>query len=291
MERLWTTETEKFFLNRILQRVPVEEIFYKTDDEKYYIYWPKNYSGRKYTIQTRNSYIGNYTEDFCLNLISSIVTNKGLFAVKGAVCKEIGLIKASPADLVVSTSPKQEQDAHDIKIIFEVKMSLVWNWEYHRDGISVVGDFHSHLGSPSILRSDSILKAIGKSALIRSNKLSNNIPIIVIGNSPVTANYIDKIDTLKDKGLIQAFWSLNPRPTNDNQSLKQSPNRGYYRFDSMDEMDDEITRLIASEETFISTMISKETLGDFVKISSLYSNNLERANKLIELIGQSKDER
>lgn len=56
-----------------------------------------------------------------------------------------------------------------------------------------------------------MLKAIGKAINIRvSNPLSSNIPIIVFGNSPISKDYCDKVDILKNNGIIQGFYSLNP---------------------------------------------------------------------------------
>ena len=61
-------------------------------------------------------------------------------------------------------------------------------------------------GQSGLLRSDSMLKAIGKSINIRvSNYKASNIPIIIIGNTPITNNYYSKVDHLKTAGIIQGF--------------------------------------------------------------------------------------
>jgi len=96
---------------------------------------------------------------------------------------------------------QREQKAKDIAAIFEVKMSIVWNW---------VGDFKTHKGNPGLLRSDSMLKAIGKSINIRvSSHSASKIPIIILGNTPITQSYISKVDHLYHAGIIQEFWSVN----------------------------------------------------------------------------------
>ena len=62
----------------------------------------------------------------------------------------------------------------------------------------MLGDYKQHKGNPSLLRSDSMLKAIGKSINIRvSGIASAKIPIIVLGNSPITDSYVKKLIFLK----------------------------------------------------------------------------------------------
>ena len=45
------------------------------------------------------------------------------------MCDEIGLTKQSPADVAICTSIDKFQRAENIRALFEVKMSIVWNWE------------------------------------------------------------------------------------------------------------------------------------------------------------------
>lgn len=71
----------------------------------------------------------------------------------------------------------------EVKLIFEVKMSLVWNWQYDNTtgNIIEIGDYRTHQGRPSFTRSDSILKAIGKGIDIRvSNVKASKIPFIIL---------------------------------------------------------------------------------------------------------------
>ncbi|MGC9331185.1 MAG: hypothetical protein ACP5DZ_04820 [Bacteroidales bacterium] len=72
-----------------------------------------------------------------------------------------------------------------------------------------------------------MLKAIGKSINIRVSGIeSTKIPIIILGNSPITDSYINKVDFLKTAGVIQGFWSLNPNPTETNH-VRQTPKGGF----------------------------------------------------------------
>jgi len=97
-------------------------------------------------------------------------------------------------------------------------MSVVSNYKFTPPNkVEFIGDYKNHKGNPSLLRSDSMLKAIGKSINIRvSGIASTKIPIVVLGNSPITDSYIKKVDFLKTSGVLQGFWSLNPEPTHSN---------------------------------------------------------------------------
>ena len=212
-----------------------EQLFYLTEDNKYLAYWPKNYKGKKSTLQSRNSLIGNFTEKWTTDLIKSLVEDEGLFAIQGVQCNELELNSMSPADVVISTKNKTNLKPKDIKLIFEVKMSLVWNWEFNISNKSLIeiGDYKTHQGNPGLLRSDSMLKAIGKCINIRvSDYQSSTIPLVVIGNTPISKTYYSKVDHLKSAGIIQGFWSINPKPLNNEDTLKSTPNDGFIKFNN-----------------------------------------------------------
>ncbi len=72
-----------------------------------------------------------------------------------------------------------------------------------------------------------MLKAIGKSINIRvSGNESATIPIVILGNSPITESYVKKVDFLKESGVIQNFISLNPIPTKLD-FVKSTPLKGH----------------------------------------------------------------
>ena len=153
---------------------------------------PRDYKGKKTTIQSRNSLIGSFTEKWATDIIQQMVNDNKLYAVQGAMCEEIALTRQSPADVVISRSKGIEQKPEDILVIFEVKMSLVWNWQYIKEKsvFKCIGDYKTHSGTPGLLRSDSMLKAIGKSINIRvSSPSASRIPIIILGNTPITSHY------------------------------------------------------------------------------------------------------
>ena len=135
---------------------------------RYYAFQPKNDDARVNTPQARNSFIGSTTEKWCKELFYQIAKQNNLYAVNGVVCEEIGLSRQSSADLAFCTSPSTIQKPENIKLIFEIKMGIVNNYFYNGNAdFEYCGDYTTHKGNPSLLRSDSMLKAIGKSINLR----------------------------------------------------------------------------------------------------------------------------
>lgn len=210
MKKLWNKEQEIKFFTEARKFAGFEQLFYLSDRGRYYAYWPKSYKGSKTTLQARNALIGNFTEKWSADLLSDFAKEKGYNVVQGAVCEEIGLPKNSKADLVICRTKDVIQRPEDILLIFEVKKSVVWNWELKiaktREDLICLGDYRTHQGNPGLLRSDSMLKAIGKSINIRvSSFKASKIPIIILGNTPITKAYYQKVDHLKKSGIIQDF--------------------------------------------------------------------------------------
>ena len=287
MIELWNKEVEKRFFTESVKFATPEQLFYVTDKNKYLAYWPKGYEGKKSTLQSRNTLIGNFTERWTTDLIQEIVKNKGLFAVQGAICDEIALTNMSPADVVISRNKNINQRAEDILAIIEVKMSIVWNWELQNGkSLSCIGDYKTHQGNPGLLRSDSMLKGIGKSINIRvSNVKATTIPIIVMGNTPITNSYYPKVDHLKIAGVIQGFWSVNPKPLDDNgENIKNTEKQGFNRFDSFEEVKNAFNVLLSEERNFFSSMKSKEELGKIIEIANREETYEKKAEIFLRLI-------
>ena len=101
MPDLWTKEKEVEFFYNSRKFASPEQLFYFGDDSRYYAYWPKSYKGKKSTLQSRNALIGNFTEKYSVDLLQEFARVKGLYAVQGAICNEIGLSPKSPADVVL----------------------------------------------------------------------------------------------------------------------------------------------------------------------------------------------
>lgn len=286
MPKLWTKEKEAEFFQDSAKFATPEQLFYLGDDSRHYAYWPKTYKGKKTALQSRNALIGNFTEKYSVDLLQEFANSKGLYAVQGVICDEIGLTPQSPADVVLCKDKRREQIAKDIIAIFEVKMSIVWNWELKNNQLICLGDFKTHKGNPGLLRSDSMLKAIGKSVNIRVSSYSaSQIPIIILGNTPIIESYITKVDHLYQAGIIQGFWSVNPSPLDNNsESLKRTPGNGFIRIDSYDELKQNLDNLLSKRREFFSSMKPKKELGRIIEIANQEESFEAKAEKLLMLI-------
>ena len=289
---LWNPAVERGFFEKALRDcASPEQLFYLTQDNRYLAYWPKDYGGIKSTLQSRNSLIGNFTETWTKKLVESCVKPRDLFAVQGAVCEEIGLTRRSPADVVIALNNEVRLAPEDILVIFEVKMSVVWNWELKADQLICLGDYKSHQGTPGLLRSDSMLKAIGKAINIRvSSPRAATIPIIVIGNSPIQPSYEGKVDHLKTSGIIQGFWSVNPKPLDEANTLEVTQAQGFVRFDTYESFQHALVKLLATEMNFFAGMKSKEELGKFIEIANTESTNTQKAETFLRLLKDGSHE-
>ncbi|MFH1422943.1 MAG: hypothetical protein ABIH42_09570 [Planctomycetota bacterium] len=47
MPKLWSKENESQFFEEANNFATREQLFYKSDDSRYYAYWPKSYKGKK----------------------------------------------------------------------------------------------------------------------------------------------------------------------------------------------------------------------------------------------------
>ena len=138
MQNLWNQEVEQSFFESAMQDfASPEKLFYLADNDRFLAYWPKGYKGKKSTLQSRNTLIGQFTETWINKLIQSCVKAQNLFAVQGAVCDEIELTTKSPADVVIARKKSIHLNPEDIMVIFEVKMSVVWNWELKDDHVNM----------------------------------------------------------------------------------------------------------------------------------------------------------
>ncbi|PJE72787.1 MAG: hypothetical protein COV00_03450 [Candidatus Tagabacteria bacterium CG10_big_fil_rev_8_21_14_0_10_40_13] len=294
MKKLWSKNCEKDFFLKSMEFATPEQLFYVTKDQKMCAYWPKKYGDAKTTLQSRNSLIGNYTEKWGVELFKEIAEKLDAFSVQGVVCEEIGLTRQSAADVAICESKNIVQKPENILMIFEIKMSIAWNWELTKKGkdynLVCLGDYNTHQGNPSLLRSDSMLKAIGKSINIRvSNFAASKIPIVIIGNTPVTNSYYDKVDHLKQSGIIQGFWSVNPEPLdNGRESLASTKLGGFIRINTYDELVKRTLELGADDREFFSSMQSKQRLGEIIRIADQEETEEAKAQKFLELIREAK---
>ncbi len=289
MSNLWGKDVEEKFFRQALQRFSVDNLFYRVEN-RHLAYYPKNYRGQTYTIQSRNTLVGAFTESWFENLIKPIAEEKGLYVVRSLVCKELGLTRKSPADVAIVIEPAEPLDelpAEKIRVLFEIKMSIVWNWEYKSNTgeLIPVGDYTTHKGNPSLLRSDTMLKAIGKCLNIRiSNRKASKIPIFVVGNTPIAESYYEKVDILRKTGIIQHFISINPQPIDQGDTLKSTEGRGFLRIDSYEELKTILAEALKSDLEFFSGMISKKELGKIIEEADEGATLEEKAEIFLKLL-------
>lgn len=281
----WNKDIEKKFFEEAMKNfASPEQLFYKLQNG-YFAYIPKGVDAEGQTLQSRNSLIGQYTEKWSKDFFAPIAKSLGLFAINNVVCPELGLTVQSSADLAFCTINETQQKAENIKLLFEIKMSIVNNYKFENNKIEFIGDYKTHRGNPSILRSDSMLKAIGKSINIRvSGTESTQIPILILGNTPITKNYLKKVDFLKKAGIIQSFVSLYPNPTVD--FIKNTKNNGFQTFSDYKNVANYITKTINSDMNFFSSMLPKRKLGQIITISAKEKNYISKAEKFLSLIGE-----
>lgn len=280
---MWTIQNELNFFNDAIKLASIEQLMVRVEGQ-YYAFKPKNINRKVTTPQARNGLIGHRTEKWCKEFFEATARKHNLYAVNGVVCEEIGLTRHSPADLAFCTSDDQFQRAENIKLLFEIKMGIVNNYSYDGEAFEFCGDFNSHTGCPSLLRSDSMLKAIGKAVNIRvDSRMGKKIPIIIAGNSPISEGYMEKVDCLCKSGIIQKFISLYPNPTNQ-PFVSQSPDRGFETYDSLQQIEGYISQLLVDEMNYFSSSKSNKELGKLISIANMETTEEMKGQKFIELL-------
>lgn len=252
---MWTKGDEVSFFRWAIPQYGIGQLFYPLGDGRQVAYIPRNVQAQGTVLQGRNTPIGDYTENWCLERIGPLVNGFGLHLVRKVICQEANLSGNSPADLAICTSPERRQPLNGIKLIFEVKMSIVWNWLFAQDELQCIGDYNSHRGQPGTLRSDSMLKAIGKAAIVRlSTEAARAIPIVVLSNTPMRESYYPKVDSLVAGGLFQGCWSLNPRPTDvpSSEDVPRSTGGGFLRMENMNQLSENLSQVLSSRGRFVS---------------------------------------
>ncbi len=279
---LWNKNIEEKFFREKLKTNPPEKLFYKTQSGRYLAYWPKGYKGKRATLQSRNALIGEFTEKWVENLLQPLAENLGIFVKRQVICEELSLDKRSPADIALVRVNRNRVKPEEILLIIEVKMSIVWNWEYipKNNELKCIGDYTTHEGNPSLLRSDTMLKAIGKSLNIRiSDVRASKIPIVVIGNTPISKNYYKKVDILRKIGIIQRFFSVNPK-----FGIKNTPGKGFIKIEDEEELYTGLENLINSEKVFFGAMLSEEELGKIIEKANHGKSFHEKAKIFLKLL-------
>jgi len=282
---MWGPEKEKEFINST-DAIVWATISCKQCDYRYEAFFKKTKPRKcpkcggklaSTTPQGRNSPVSVYTEKYASEVFEEALRKAGyddLEVKRDVVCKSLDLTSRSAADMAVVEKgiTGRVYEPSQIRIVFEVKMSLIWNWELTEEGeLKMEADYDKHKGRGSIYRTDSILKAIGKGAIFRSHFESNDIPYVVVGNSPPPTSYLDKVDGSVRAGIVQRFLSLTPEPLiidetdSEKRNPKESDEKGFLRVDTVDELSDFVDDLLEDERIFIGSMLKKSKLGKIIK--------------------------
>ena len=223
----------------------------------------------------RNALVSEETETFALNLFRATIKRTpqlagNYFAKRGVVCEPLGLDGSSGADLAILNEDKDGPvSPSSIKCLFEIKMSVIWNWSLP-DLQQPTADYDGSAGRPSIYRTDSILKAIGKASVTRGYDGSEKIPFVIVGNTPPPTGYRDKIDKTVTSGLIQKWISLTPSPLivepNTNTNARNPKNTtGFLRIDSFNELQKLLVTLLSGDWCYVSNMVDPTEVGRIIK--------------------------
>jgi len=93
------------------------------------------------------------------------------------------------------------------------------------------------------------------------------------------------VDHLKKSGVIQGFWSINPKPLDDNgENIKNTPSLGFIRIDSYSELESNLQFFTSNKQEFFSSMKSKKELGTIIEIANREKELEKKAEKFLSLI-------
>ncbi len=110
----------------------------------------------------------------------------------------------------------------------------------------------------------------------------------MLGNTPITNSYLSKVDHLKTSGVVQGFFSINPKPLEDENTIKTTTKKGFIRFDSYESLKRSLVELLSMKTHFFSSMKSKEELGRFIEIADKEPTYELKAETFLELL-ESED--
>lgn len=242
----------------------------------------------------RNAIVADATEGFALQLFQSVVNNSStlsskFFVKRNVECQELELRGRTKADLaILDKNLEGPVPAERIKCILEVKMSIIWNWS-EKNRRQPLADYDNHAGRPSIYRTDSILKAIGKAAITRACKGSERIPFVVVGNTPPPFEYRDKVDGTVRSGLIQKWISLTPEPLVVKAKWlpdKRNPKEtfGFLRIANRNELEEMFVNILTKDWRYMGAMVEPKEIGGIIRGLDLTKTDEEIGETFLKLM-------
>lgn len=285
--RLWCREDETDFLQKCSTVMTPDEFMIRIGG-KYHVFAPKDSTASVSTPQSRNAHIGAYTEKWCREFFSPIAGKYGLYAINGVVCNELGLSASTSADLAFCRKPCIVQHSEDIRLIFEIKMGIVDNYVFDETSgcFTYAGNMESHKGRPSLSRSDSMLKAIGKAINIRTScENGRRIPIIVVGNTPVPESYRRKVDNLRTSGIVNRFMCVHA-DENSFPPARATDKKGFVPYRDYAGVESYISSVLETEQYFFSAMTDMSTLGNIIEEAGRERTPEAKGRKFLEIIDE-----
>ena len=88
----------------------------------------------------------------------------------------------------------------------------------------------------------------------------------------------------KKTGVIQGFWSINPKPLSNEETLKSTAENGFIRFDNEIEMQNSIKKLIDMDLNFFSGMRETKELGNLIEIANSKKTYEEKGFEFLRLL-------
>lgn len=90
---------------------------------------------------------------------------------------------------------------------------------------------------------------------------------------------------MKNSGVIQGFWSINPEPLEKNgDKIKATEENGYFKFDSVTELKEMLDNWLSGKLNFFSSMKSKKELGRIIEMANRKKAYEEKAEEFIRLL-------
>ncbi|WP_340689894.1 hypothetical protein [Hydrogenobacter thermophilus] len=93
----------------------------------------------------------------------------------------------------------------------------------------------------------------------------------------------------KLSGIIQGFYSVNPKPLDKDSpiNIKSTRGGGFIRIDDYGELEGVIKNLITENREFFSAMITRSKLGEIIEIASRELTYEGKAEKFLEMIREN----
>ena len=131
-----------------------------------------------------------------------------------------------------------------------------------------------------------MLKAIGKAINIRvSSESSRSIPVVILGNTHISNNYLEKIDYLGQYGVLQKVISLNPFI----ESIKNSPRNYFQTPQNLSELEIILKNLLNQDFYYFSAMLDKKQLGKIIQKAVISNDEIQVVEQFLKILKEKQE--